>query len=113
ASPGCHVNGIGSFRPDMRELDNVLIDRSIVFVESRLTAREEAGELIAGCDSGVTAVDQWREVGEVVAKKAQGRENDQQITLYKSVGHSVFDLFAASAIHRRSEALGLGQEWSL
>jgi len=113
ASPGCHVNGIGSFRPDMRELDNALIDRSIVFVESRLTAREEAGELIAGCDSGVTAVDQWREVGEVIAKKARGRENDQQITFYKSVGHSVFDLFAASAIHRRSEALGLGQEWSL
>jgi ornithine cyclodeaminase len=49
--PGCHVNGIGSFRPGMCELDSALVAKSSVFVESRATARAEAGELI-GSRSG-------------------------------------------------------------
>lgn len=110
---GCHVNGIGSFRPDMCELDETLIAKASVFVESRITAALEAGELMAACESGITTAKSWREVGELVGGQAMGREHDEQITFYKSVGHSVFDLFAASAAYRKSESLGLGEEWNL
>jgi len=110
---GCHVNGIGSFRPGMCELDEAFIAKASVFVESRLTAALEAGELMAACESGVTSSESWREVGEVAGGLATGREHDDQITFYKSVGHSVFDLFAASAAYRKSESLGLGEVWNL
>lgn len=110
---GCHVNGIGSFRPDMREFDQALIAKSRIFVESRSTAAAEAGELIAAIHSGVTRVDAWQEMGEVVQGKCPGRNDEQEVTFYKSVGHAVFDLFAASAIHQQCVKNGLGMEWDL
>ena len=108
---GSHVNGIGSFRPGMCELDCELVAKSTVFVESRATAGAEAGELMAACQKGVSSEAQWTEIGEVVSNKVTGRHDDLEITLYKSVGHAVFDLFAAAAIYAAAETLGLGQQW--
>ena len=110
---GAHVNGIGSFRPGMCEFDNALIEKATVYVESLATAQLEAGELIAACHSGHTAASCWFEMGEVVCGNAPGRSNPQEITFFKSVGHAVFDLFAAGEIHRQAGRLGLGTEWSL
>ena len=112
-SAGCHLNGIGSFREDMRELDQALIAKAAVYVESRRTAAAEAGELIAARNAGMTSEKDWREMGEWKNGRGPCRESETQITLYKSVGHSVFDLFAASAAVRNSESLGLGEEWVL
>jgi ornithine cyclodeaminase len=110
---GCHVNGIGSFRPDMCEFDQVLVARAGIYVEARATAAAEAGELVAALRSGVTDVADWREIGEVVEGDAPGRLRENQVTFFKSVGHAVFDLFAASIIQRESVATGLGTEWIL
>jgi len=109
--PGCHVNGIGSFRPGMCELDSALVAKSRVFVESRATAVAEAGELIAACREGISKQSQWTEIGEVTGGGATGRCNEEELTFYKSVGHAVFDLFAAAAVYEVSEKLGLGQQW--
>jgi ornithine cyclodeaminase len=111
--PGCHINGIGSFRPGMCELDSSLVARSAVFVESRATAGAEAGELIAACQEGVSRDSQWVEIGEVVSGSADGRRSEAQITFYKSVGHAVFDLFAAAAVYAAAVELDLGQHWNL
>jgi len=109
--PGCHVNGIGSFRRGMCELDSALIAKSRVFVESRVTAGAEAGELIAACLEGASNQSQWVEIGEIASGGATGRCNEEELTFYKSVGHAVFDLFAAAAVYEVSEKLGLGQKW--
>jgi len=110
-APGCHVNGIGSFRPGMCELDSALVAKSRVFVESRATAVAEAGELIAACHAGVSSESQWTEIGEVSSGGVPGRCNDAEITFYKSVGHAVFDLFAAAAVYAAAVELDLGQHW--
>jgi len=108
---GCHVNGIGSFRPEMREFDETLVARADIYVESRETAEVEAGELIAARDRGVTRVEEWREIGELTpGESARGGSTDR-ISFYKSVGHALFDLFAASEVCRRAAASGLGTEW--
>ena len=110
---GCHVNGIGSFRPDMCEFDQVLVEKAQVYVESLATAETEAGELVTACRSGRTAASCWYELGEVVRGNAPGRTDDHRVTFFKSVGHAVFDLFAASEVFREADRRGLGTEWSV
>lgn len=110
--PGCHINGIGSFRHDMCEIDPALVGRAKVFVESPTTAADEAGELVAAVQAGQSRVEDWTELGEVIAGRAGGRDNEQQLTLFKSVGHAVFDLYAARAVFDAARAQGLGHAWT-
>jgi len=92
-SPGTHVNAIGATRPDWRELDDDLVTTARVFVDSREAATRESGDVIAA-KSEVT------EIGAVVSGTAQGRRNDQEITLFKSVGVAVEDVAAAALVLR-------------
>src|SRR5690242_20413014 len=92
-SPGTHVNAIGATRPEWRELDDDLVKTARVFVDSREAALRESGDVIAA-RSEVT------EIGAVVAGTAQGRRNDQEITLFKSVGVAVEDVVAAALVLR-------------
>jgi len=90
-SPGTHVNAIGATRPDWRELDDDLVTTARVFVDSREAALRESGDVIAA-RSEVT------EIGAVVAGTDPGRRNDQEITLFKSVGVAVEDVTAAALV---------------
>ncbi|HEV2670892.1 MAG TPA: NAD(P)-binding domain-containing protein [Gemmatimonadales bacterium] len=90
-SPGTHVNAIGATRPDWRELDDDLVTTARVFVDSREAALRESGDVIAA-RSEVT------EIGAVVAGVAPGRRNEQEITLFKSVGVAVEDVAAAALV---------------
>jgi len=92
-SPGTHVNAIGATRPDWRELDDALVTTARVFVDSREAALRESGDVIAA-KSDVT------EIGAVVAGTAPGRQSDQEITLFKSVGVAVEDVVAAALVLR-------------
>jgi ornithine cyclodeaminase/alanine dehydrogenase-like protein (mu-crystallin family) len=99
-SPGTHVNAIGATRPEWRELDDDLVTTARVFVDSREAALRESGDVIAA-RSEVT------EIGAVVAGVAPGRRNDQEITLFKSVGVAVEDV-AAAALVLGARGSGLG-----
>jgi alanine dehydrogenase len=92
-APGTHVNAIGATRPNWRELDDQLVTTARVFVDSREAATRESGDVIAA-KSEVT------EIGAVVSGTAQGRRNDQEITLFKSVGVAVEDVAAAALVLR-------------
>ena len=93
-SPGTHVNAIGATRPEWRELDDDLVTTARVFVDSREAALRESGDVIAA-KSEVT------EIGAVVAGVAPGRRNDQELTLFKSVGVAVEDVAAAALVLQR------------
>ena len=90
-APGTHVNAIGATRPNWRELDDDLVTTARVFVDSREAALRESGDVIA-VRSEVT------EIGAVVAGTAPGRRNDQEITLFKSVGVAVEDIAAGALV---------------
>lgn len=92
-SPGAHVNAVGATRPDWRELDDAVLSRARVFVDSREAASRESGDVIAA--GRIDA-----EVGEVFAGKAVGRSSADEITLFKSVGVAVEDLAAADLVYR-------------
>ncbi|MEE8060680.1 MAG: hypothetical protein V3T16_02575 [Gemmatimonadales bacterium] len=110
---GTHVNAIGSYTLSMQELDPVTIQRARVFVDSREAAEAEAGDLMAAAQEGVTAVNQWTELGRVVTGGSVGRESPEEITLFKSVGLAVQDIAAASEALARARANGLGTEVTL
>ena len=107
---GAHVNGVGSFRVDMQELDQATLARAArIVVDLRESALHEAGELVAACEAGVTAPAAWVELGALLADPSLGRRSDRDVTVFKSVGHAVQDLFAARAALAAAEELGLGQ----
>lgn len=71
-------------------------------------ALEEAGELVAAERDGLTARDRWTPLGSVARGVATGRSRQDEITLFKSVGHAVQDVAAASRALARARELGLG-----
>jgi ornithine cyclodeaminase/alanine dehydrogenase-like protein (mu-crystallin family) len=91
-SPGAHVNAVGACRPDWRELDDSLMRRARLYVESREAAGRESGDVMAG-----TVV---AEIGEVVAGTAPGRQTRDEVTLFKSVGVAAEDTAAAASVFR-------------
>jgi alanine dehydrogenase len=107
---GCHVNAVGSFRPDMVEIDLETLRRAVVVVDSRQAALEEAGELIQPIRAGdFDETDIRAELGDIILGRAQGRTQPEQITFFKSVGVAAQDAAAAATALKTAEALNLGQ----
>ena len=94
--PGTHINAVGSFTPDMVELDLETLLRATVLVDSRQAVLEEAGEIITPIRRGEYHEDDIHaELGEVILGRANGRQTQDEITLFKSVGIAVQDAVAA------------------
>lgn len=107
--PGTHVNGIGSFTPEMQEIDAITVRRARVFVDSVEAALAEAGDLIIPLNAGIITLDHINtELGEVIAGLKPGRTSADQITFFKSVGVAVQDAMAARIILRNGPVMGLG-----
>lgn len=98
---GCHVNGIGSHRPDARELDELVMERAaLVVVETREAALAEAGDLVMPLRSGRLTASGLHELSEVVTGRA-GRRSEDDLTVFKSVGIAPEDLVVARAAYDR------------
>jgi alanine dehydrogenase len=93
-SPGVHINAVGATRPNWRELDDEVLRRSRIYVESREAAGKESGDVIA-------AGEIFAELGEVIAGSKPGRQSDDEITLYKSVGVAIEDIVAANLVYEK------------
>ena len=107
---GAHICAIGACRPNQRELDAALVARSRVFVDSRVGARAEAGDIVMAIDDGAIAIDHIAgELGEVLSGTVAGRRNDTEVTVFKSLGMAVEDISAAHLAYSRASARGLGQ----
>ncbi|MGB9699741.1 MAG: ornithine cyclodeaminase family protein [Thermodesulfobacteriota bacterium] len=110
-NPGTHINAIGSFRPDMQEVDEETISRAKIFVDSLSACLEEAGDIIIPLQKGVINKSAIQaELGELALGLKPGRLNNQEITYFKSVGNAVQDVSVALAIWQKAEEKGRGQE---
>lgn len=110
-APGTHINGIGSHSPNARELDTVTIQRSKVVPDLAAACLVEAGDLIMPIKEGAITEDHIHaSLGEVVAGLKPGRESDEEITLFKSVGLAVQDAATAAQVYDLARAAGVGVE---
>ena len=107
--PGTHINGIGSHAPAMRELDTKTVQMSKVVCDLVEACKPEAGDFIIPIDEGVYSWDDIHgSLGDVITGKIPGRENDQEITLFKSVGLAIQDISTAYHVYNKAVELGAG-----
>jgi ornithine cyclodeaminase/alanine dehydrogenase-like protein (mu-crystallin family) len=106
---GAHVNLVGSSRLQSREADDEVVAKSRFFVDSRTSARAEAGELKHAVDAGLVSDSHvLGEIGDVLNGKVTGRSDSQDFTVYKSLGVAAQDLAAAHVIYDRAVRDGIG-----
>ena len=106
---GCHINGVGSYRPEMTEIPGDTVCRSAVFVDQRAAALEEAGDIIVPIMSKRIDAGHIRaELGAVISGEAPGRTSPDEVTFFKSVGNAVQDLAVASRAYALAEERNLG-----
>jgi ornithine cyclodeaminase len=107
--PGAHINAVGACLPHTRELDSETVARSAFFTDRRESCVNEAGDYVLALKDGAIAEGHIRaELGEVLAGSAPGRESDDEITVFESLGLAVEDLAAAEYLVRRAGETGTG-----
>ena len=108
-SPGSHINAIGSFKPDHQEIPEETLMRSRLIVDHRTSVLSETGDLIVPIEKGIMKQTHIAgELGDLVIGNVVARENDRQITLFKSVGSAIQDLAAATAVFKNAEVNDTG-----
>ncbi|MGE7865942.1 ornithine cyclodeaminase family protein [Bacillus paramycoides] len=107
---GVHVNAVGSFRPSMQELpSHAIATANKVVVESIEAALEETGDLQVPIKEGLfKANDLHAELGQIISGEKLGRENDEEITVFKSVGLAVVDIIVAKYLYEKAVERGVG-----
>jgi len=111
---GTHVNAIGANFPQKRELDDEAIRRAaVIAVDSVEQSKLEAGDLIQPFGGDAARWASVRELAQVVAGKAAGRNSASDITLFKSNGIATWDVAVAARIYERARHQRIGQEISM
>jgi ornithine cyclodeaminase/alanine dehydrogenase-like protein (mu-crystallin family) len=96
---GTHLNLVGAFQPHTREVDSATVRRSRVFLETYEGVLAEAGDLLIPIQEGSTQRDHLAgDLHELVSGKRRGRVDDENITLFKSVGYALEDLVTAELL---------------
>ena len=106
---GCHINAVGASRTPKVELDEAAVMRSLYYVDYLESALNEAQELMEALESGAISKEHVRgEIGEVLLGHKRGRENERDITIYRSVGFAAQDVAAAGLVYNKARNQGLG-----
>ncbi|WP_202977613.1 ornithine cyclodeaminase family protein [Parasedimentitalea marina] len=93
---GTHIDLIGAFKPDMRETDSAAIAKASVFADTRDGVLSEGGDIVQAInDSAIAATDIQADLFDLARGDHAGRETDDEITVFKSVGAALEDLAAA------------------
>ncbi|MCD6189187.1 MAG: hypothetical protein J7J97_03210 [Thermococcus sp.] len=106
---GTHINSIGWVGKDARELDSETVKKSKLVVDSREGVLNESGDIIIPIKEGI--IDEtyiYAELSELVAGAKKGRDNDREITLFKSVGLAIEDAITAKLAYEKALKLGIG-----
>ncbi|MBO0344640.1 ornithine cyclodeaminase family protein [Roseibium sp. CAU 1637] len=103
--PGVHIDLVGAFKPTMRESDDEAIRMAKVFVDTRAGATKEGGDIVQPIASGVLKVEDIAgDLFELARGQARGRQSENDVTLFKSVGAALEDLAAAVLAYEMATA---------
>jgi len=99
---GSHINAVGSSVAAARELDTAAMIKSKLFTDRYESLLNEAGDFLIPKKEGVVTDDHVKaEIGEVLSGTKKGRENDKEITVFKSLGIAAEDIFSAYHIYKK------------
>lgn len=110
---GATVSCVGSYQPHMQEMDpEVLVRASKIYFDSEDAVLSEAGDILIPLENGqISKADFTGDLGEVLLGRLKGRENDEEIIVFKTVGIGTQDLMAAKRIYDKAFREGIGTIW--
>ena len=110
---GATISCVGTYEPHKHEMDPAILPRaSKIICDFKEAALEETGDLLIPMKDGIISEsDILGSLGEVINGTIPGRENDEEIIVYETVGIAAQDLFAAKEIYDKAVALGKGTQW--
>lgn len=107
--PGTHVNGVGAYTPEMHEIPECIVEKAnIRVVDTKEGVFAEAGDIIDPIKQQLVLEDDFLELGDLVIDPTQCRLNEQQITLFKTVGTAVLDVYIGYDIYLKAKEKGIG-----
>lgn len=99
---GCHLDLVGSTRPEQRECTSNVIEQCRLFVDSYDTTPTLSGDLLEPVSDGTLNLDDIAaDLADLCKGERAGRRFYEQITLFKSVGTALADLATAGHVFLR------------
>lgn len=99
---GQHIDLVGAYKKDMREADDETISRASVFVDTFQGGLKESGDIVIPLENGTLTKEEIKaDLFELCSNKKTGRKSEEEITVFKSVGHALEDLAAANYYYNK------------
>lgn len=112
---GAHINGIGAYTPEMKEIPAEIIKKAAAIIfDTTEGVLAEAGDFIDPLKDKIVSKDAYTgELGDLLLGKITGRRSEKEITIFKTVGTAVLDVVTASQIIEKAHKLKIGTEITL
>lgn len=106
---GTHINGVGAYTPEMHEIPSNIVEKADIRVlDTKEGVFAEAGDIIDPINQKRVSKNDFFELGELVTDSQKCRQNDEQITLFKTVGTAVLDVYVGYDIYLKAKEKGIG-----
>lgn len=111
---GATLSCVGSYQPHMQEMDPVILQRADkVYFDSQEAVLSEAGDILIPLKEGMINKANFKgDIGDVISGKIIGRENDDEIIVFKTVGIGTQDLVTAKYVYDRAVEKSVGTNWN-
>lgn len=110
---GATISCVGAYQPHMQEMDPGILTRaSKLYFDSEEAVLSESGDILIPLEDGtITRNDFTGDLGQVIKGELTGRENDEEIIVFETVGVATQDLVAAKRIYDKAVEAGVGIHW--
>lgn len=110
---GATISCVGAYQHHMQEMDPAILPRaSKIYFDSKDAVLSESGDILIPLEEGIITEDDFTgDLGSVIKGELVGRENDDEIIVFETVGVATQDLMAAKTIYDRAVAAGVGIDW--
>lgn len=109
---GCHINGVGSYTPEMSEIDeNIVLNAGKIIVDTMEGTISETGDFLKPMAKGTFKKEMITgELGDLVNGKCKGRESEDELTFFETTGSAVYDLVTGQKMYEMALEKKLGKE---
>lgn len=108
---GAHINGVGAYTPEMCEIPREIIKKAeCIIFDTTAGVLAEAGDFITPVKENYLTKDKYNgELGALINGSLSGRTSEKQITIFKTVGSAVLDVYVASEIVKKARKEKFGK----
>ncbi len=110
---GCTISCVGAYQHHMQELDPAVLPRAAkIYFDSKDAVLSEAGDILIPLEKGIITEDDFTgDIGAVAEGRLAGREDDDEIIVYETVGVGAQDLVTAKMVYEKAVLAGVGTQW--